>query len=149
MAALVNELAARSGSDEVVLVLDDYHLIDSRAVHESVTFLLEHLPPRVHLVLSSRADPPLAARAAARPPDSWSELRAADLRFTIDEAAALLRDAVGPDLPLPDTIRGLSRTAPRGGRPGCSSPPCRFAGDLTWPPSSRRSRAATDTSWTT
>ena len=102
VAALVNELAGRSWSDEVVLVLDDYHLIDSRAVHTSVAFLLEHLPPRVHLVLSSRADPPLAL-ARLRGRRQLAELRAADLRFTIDEAAALLRDAVGPDLPLPDT----------------------------------------------
>ena len=102
VAALVNELAARPGSDEVVLVLDDYHVIDSWAVHKSVTFLLEHLPPRVHLVLSSRADPPLAL-ARLRGRRQLAELRAADLRFTIDEAAALLRDAVGSDLPLPDT----------------------------------------------
>ena len=102
LTALVNELAARSDSDQALLVLDDYHLIESRAVHASVTFLLDHLPPRLHFVLSSRADPPLAL-ARLRGRGQLAELRAADLRFTIEEAAALLRDAVGPDLSLPDT----------------------------------------------
>jgi LuxR family maltose regulon positive regulatory protein len=99
---LVNELVARPGDDPLLLVLDDYNLIDSRAVHESLTFLLEHLPPRMHLILSTREDPPLAL-ARLRGRGQLAELRAADLRFTIEEAAALLRDAVGPDLPLPDT----------------------------------------------
>jgi LuxR family transcriptional regulator, maltose regulon positive regulatory protein len=94
--ALINELAAEPG--ETLLVLDDYHLIDSQPVHASLTFLLEHLPPELRLVLTSRADPPLPlARLRAR--GQLAELRAADLRFTQEEAAALLRQAVGPDLP--------------------------------------------------
>ena len=65
--ALINELTAQPGSDEVPLVLDDYHLIGSQPVHASVGFLLEHLPPGLHPVLASRADPPLAlARLRAR-----------------------------------------------------------------------------------
>ena len=63
---LVNELVARPDDDPALLVLDDYHLVESQAVHESLTFLLEHPPPRMHLILSTREDPPLA-RAAARP----------------------------------------------------------------------------------
>ena len=96
--ALINELAARPGDDEVLLVLDDYHLIDAQPVHESLVFLLEHLPPGLHLVLASRSDPPLPlARLRAR--GQLAELRAADLRFTAEEAAALLREAAGADLP--------------------------------------------------
>jgi LuxR family transcriptional regulator, maltose regulon positive regulatory protein len=96
--ALINELAADPGPDEVLLVLDDYHLADSGPVHESVTFLLENLPPAMRVVVSGRADPPLPlARLRAR--GQLAELRAADLRFTSEEAAELLGEAVGPDLP--------------------------------------------------
>ena len=96
--ALINELIAQPGSDEVPLVLDDYHLIGSQPVHASLEFLLEHLPPGLHPVLASRADPPLAlARLRAR--GELAELRAAELRFTASEAAAMLREAAGADLP--------------------------------------------------
>ena len=96
--ALVNELASPPGEDEVVLVLDDYHLIDAQPVHESLTYLLEHLPPVLRLVLSSRGDPPLPL-ARLRAGRQLTELRADELRFTTGEAAALLRLAIGPDLP--------------------------------------------------
>ncbi len=96
--ALINELTARPEAGEVPLVLDDYHLVGSQPVHTSVGFLLEHLPPGLHPVLASRADPPLAlARLRAR--GQLAELRAAELRFTGDEAAAMLREAAGTDLP--------------------------------------------------
>ena len=96
--ALINELAADPGPDEVLLVLDDYHLVDSGPVHESVAFLLENLPPGLRVVVSGRADPPLPlARLRAR--GQLAELRAADLRFTPEEAAALLSEAAGPGLP--------------------------------------------------
>lgn len=86
---LVNEFATHPG--EFVLVLDDYHLIESPAVHESLAFLLEHLPPGMHVVISSRSDPPIPlARLRAR--GQLDELRAADLHFTQDEAASLLRE---------------------------------------------------------
>jgi LuxR family transcriptional regulator, maltose regulon positive regulatory protein len=76
-----------------VLVLDDYHVITSPAVHEALTFLLDHLPPTLRLVIASREDPPLPlARLRAR--GQATELRAADLRFTHDEAAAFLRDVM-------------------------------------------------------
>ena len=97
MTALINELAAQPGRDEVLLILDDYHLIDSGPVHASVAFLLENLPPGLLLVVSGRADPPLPlARLRAR--GQLAELRAAELRFTTGEAAALLGVA-GPVLP--------------------------------------------------
>jgi LuxR family transcriptional regulator, maltose regulon positive regulatory protein len=100
---LVNELSAAPG--ELVLVLDDYHLIDSQAVHQSVVFLLEHLPAGLRLVVVSRADPPLPlARLRAR--GQLAEVRAADLRFTLEEAAALFREAAGPGLPA-DAVAAL------------------------------------------
>src|SRR5215831_19339452 len=94
---LINELGADPGPDEVLLVLDDYHLVDSGPVHESVAFLLENLPPGLRMVVSGRASPPLPlARLRAR--GQLAELRAADLRFNPEEAAALLAGAV-PGLP--------------------------------------------------
>ncbi len=94
--ALVNELATQP--DQMLLVLDDYHLVEAPPVHASLGFLLEHRPPGLLLALTSRADPPLGlARLRAR--GRLAELRAADLRFTAEEAAALLHAAVGPDLP--------------------------------------------------
>ena len=100
--ALINELTARPEAGEVLLVLDDYHVIGAEPVHASVGFLLEHLPPELRLVLASRADPPLAlARLRAR--GQLAELRAAELRFTPEEAAALLQHMMaGPGVVLPD-----------------------------------------------
>ncbi len=93
---LVNELAGVA--EEVVLVVDDYHLIQAPQVHQSLEFLLEHLPAQLRLVLTSRADPPLPlARLRAR--GQLAELRERDLRFSPEEAAALLRTTVAPDLP--------------------------------------------------
>ena len=99
--ALLNELAVPSDDEELLLILDDYHLISSQPVHASLGFLLEHRPPGLHVVLASRADPPLAlARLRAR--GQLAELRAAELRFTADEAAALLQQVASPGLALPD-----------------------------------------------
>jgi LuxR family maltose regulon positive regulatory protein len=107
--ALINELTADPGADEVMLVLDDYHLIESGPVHESVAFLLENLPPGLRVVVSGRADPPLPlARLRAR--GQLAELRAADLRFTPEEAAALLDEAAGPGLPGPAVAALVART---------------------------------------
>jgi len=91
--ALINELA----TDEAVLILDDYHVIKSASVHESVGFLIEHRPAGLSLVLASRTDPPLPL-ARIRAAGQLAELRAADLRFTAGEAAELLQQAV-PALP--------------------------------------------------
>jgi LuxR family maltose regulon positive regulatory protein len=101
--ALINDLAAEPGHAPVRLVLDDYHLIDAPAVHALVDFLLEHRPPTLQLILASRADPPLAlARLRAR--EELLEIRLAELRFTRDEAAALLRrSGSGPHGALSDT----------------------------------------------
>ena len=103
LTALINDLGAGSAADETLLVLDDYHVIGARPVHDSVQFLLEHRPPGLRLVLASRSDPPLAlARLRAR--GQLAELRAADLRFTAGEAGALLRQmAGGRGAALPDS----------------------------------------------
>jgi ATP/maltotriose-dependent transcriptional regulator MalT len=91
---LINDLAA----DRAVLVLDDYHLISARQVHESVAFLVEHRPPGICVVLASRSDPPLPlARLRAR--GQLTEIRAAELRFTPAEAGELLQRAASA---LPD-----------------------------------------------
>jgi LuxR family maltose regulon positive regulatory protein len=92
LTTLVNDLAA--GAGDIVLVLDDYHVIDGPEVQEGMAFLLDHLPPRLHLIIVTRADPALPlARLRAR--GELVEVRAADLRFTADEAAAYLNDAMG------------------------------------------------------
>ena len=89
LTSLINDLDA-TGSD-IVLVLDDYQFISSQAVHEGMTFLLEHCPNTFHLVIASRSDPPLPlARLRAR--GQMVELRAADLRFTESEATQFLND---------------------------------------------------------
>ena len=108
--ALINEVAGQPDAGEaLLLVLDDYHVISSQLVHESLGFLLEHRPPGLHLALTSRSDPPLAlARLRAR--GQLTELRAAELRFTPEEAAALLQQVAAapggarPDAPLPDAV---------------------------------------------
>jgi LuxR family maltose regulon positive regulatory protein len=107
LAAVLNELAAVR--NEVDLVLDDYHLVDGPDVRVGMVFLLEHLPPHVHLVISSRADPLLPlARLRAR--GELVEVRAADLRFTPDEVAAYLNDVIGLDLAPKDIAALEGRT---------------------------------------
>jgi LuxR family transcriptional regulator, maltose regulon positive regulatory protein len=94
--ALVNDLA--ESTEDVVLVVDDYHLIHAQHVHRSLEFLLDHLPGSLRLVMASRSDPPLPlARLRAR--GQSAELRAADLRFTHGEAAQLIAASTGLDLP--------------------------------------------------
>jgi LuxR family maltose regulon positive regulatory protein len=92
LAPLINELSALSQG--IVLVLDDYHVIDDHAIQDGMAFLLDHLPPALQLVIATRADPALPlARLRAR--GELVEIRAADLRFTPDEATAYLNEAMG------------------------------------------------------
>ncbi|MCB0040764.1 MAG: AAA family ATPase, partial [Caldilinea sp.] len=92
LTALVNALAMQP--DPLVLVLDDYHVVDAPPVDDAVAFLLDHLPPHVHLVITTREDPRLPlARLRAR--GQMVDVRAADLRFTPAEAAAFLEQATG------------------------------------------------------
>jgi LuxR family maltose regulon positive regulatory protein len=95
LTALVNDLAAVP--KDVWLVLDDYHTVDSRAVGTGMAYFLEHLPPHVHVVVSTRSDPELPL-SRWRVRGELVEIRAADLRFTPDETAAYLNDVAGLDL---------------------------------------------------
>src|SRR5437660_3309874 len=95
LTALLNEITTLP--DQFVLVLDDYHVIDAKPVDLALTFLVEHLPPQMHLVIATREDPLLPlARLRAR--GELTELRAADLRFTPSEAAAFLNSVMGLNL---------------------------------------------------
>jgi LuxR family maltose regulon positive regulatory protein len=105
LTALINEIAALP--DRILLVLDDYHLIEAQPIHDALTFLLRHLPLQMHLVLATREDPILPlARLRAR--GQLTELRAADLRFTSSEAAEFLDRVMGLDLSAED-IAALER----------------------------------------
>jgi LuxR family maltose regulon positive regulatory protein len=95
LTALINDVSAIPGN--VVLVLDDFHVLDSRPVDDALAFLVEHLPRQLHLVIATREDPALPlARLRAR--GQLSELRAADLRFTPSEAAGFLNQVMDLDL---------------------------------------------------
>lgn len=105
LTVLLNEIAANHG--EMVLVLDDYHTIESQQVDQTLAFLVEHLPPQMHLVISTREDPPLPL-ARMRVRGQVNEVRAADLRFTHVEAANFLNEAMGLKLSEAD-IAALER----------------------------------------
>jgi LuxR family maltose regulon positive regulatory protein len=107
LANVLNELGGLpAGLD---LVLDDYHLADGPAIAPDMTFFLEHLPEHVHLVISTRADPALPL-AGLRARGELLEIRAADLRFTLDEVAAYLNEVVGLDLDAADVAALEGRT---------------------------------------
>ncbi len=94
LTALLNDLTALGA---VVLVLDDYHVIESQPIDEALTFFVDHLPPQLRLVIATREDPPLPlARLRAR--GQLTELRASDLRFTPSEAADFLNEVMGLNL---------------------------------------------------
>jgi LuxR family transcriptional regulator, maltose regulon positive regulatory protein len=94
---------------DAVLVLDDYHLIETRAIHEALTSLIEHLPPRMHLMMATRTDPLLPlSRLRAR--GDLNEVRAADLRFTPEEAAMFLNQVMGLHLSAEDIAELEERT---------------------------------------
>jgi LuxR family maltose regulon positive regulatory protein len=92
LATVINVLAGRA--EPVVLVLDDCHEITAATVHDGLLFLLDHLPPHVHLVIATRTDPPWPL-ARLRTRQEMIELRAQDLRFTPDEAAVFLNNVTG------------------------------------------------------
>ena len=104
---LLNDLATLH--TQAMLILDDYHVIDTRSVDQALTFLVEHLPPQIHLVIATREDPPLPlARLRAR--GHLTELRAADLRFSSDEAAGFLNEVMGLKLSATDIATLEDRT---------------------------------------
>jgi len=105
--SLVNDLSAVSAP--LVLVLDDYHVMTDATCHQTLGLFLDQLPADVHVVLSTRVDPPLPlARMRAR--QELTELRVAELHFTDDEALALLNDSMGLDLAAEDVARLAERT---------------------------------------
>ena len=95
LTTLLNEIAAIP--DKFILVLDDYHVIDSKPIDQALAFLLDHLPPQMHLVIATREDPSLPL-ARLRVRGQLTELRAADLRFTPAEAAEFLNRVMGLNL---------------------------------------------------
>ncbi|MEO7085108.1 MAG: LuxR C-terminal-related transcriptional regulator [Gemmatimonadaceae bacterium] len=107
LTSLINDI--NTIDSDFVLVFDDYHVIDAAAVHNSVAFLLDHMPPRLHLVLASRSDPPLPL-AKLRARGELTELRPTDLRFTGDEASAFLNREMGLALSATDTATLEQRT---------------------------------------
>src|SRR5216683_4975345 len=107
LTALLNDLTTIQ--DHFVLVLDDYHVLDAKAVDQTLTYLVEHLPPHMHLVIATREDPHLPlARLRAR--GHLTEVRAADLRFTPSEAAAFLNQVMGLGLSAEDIAALETRT---------------------------------------
>jgi LuxR family maltose regulon positive regulatory protein len=107
LTALLNDLTTIQ--DQFVLVLDDYHVIDAKPIDQALTYLVEHLPPQMHLVIATREDPQLPlARLRAR--GYLTEVRAVDLRFTPSEAAAFLNQAMGLTLSAQDIAALETRT---------------------------------------
>lgn len=107
LSTLINEIS--SFPEDFYIVLDDCHLIKTKPIHEALTFLLDHLPPQMHIILTTRADPPLPlARLRAR--DQLTELRANEMRFTPDEAAIFLNEVMGLKLSPNDIVALEART---------------------------------------
>ena len=107
LTSLINEIT--TVPDKIILILDDYHLIETQSIHDALDFLLEHLPPQLHLVIATREDPFLPlSRLRAR--GQLTELRAADLRFTTSEAAEFLNRVMGLKLSAEDIEALETRT---------------------------------------
>jgi LuxR family maltose regulon positive regulatory protein len=104
---LLNELA--TVGSELVLVMDDYHLISNPVCHQSLAFFIDHLPANVQLMMATRADPPLPL-ARLRAKGELAEIRLAELGFTDAEAATLLNDAMGLELESQDVQRLWEQT---------------------------------------
>jgi LuxR family maltose regulon positive regulatory protein len=107
LTALINEIAAIP--NHFALVLDDYHLIEAQPIHSALAFLLDHLPPQMHLIIAGRADPPLPL-ARLRGRGQLTELREDDLRFKPDEATAFLNHVMGLNLSAQDAAALEART---------------------------------------
>jgi LuxR family maltose regulon positive regulatory protein len=107
VAGLLNELAELP--QNILLVMDDFHLIETTDIHDKLNFFLEHLPPTVHLVLSTRADPPWPL-GRIRAGGHLAELRSKDLRFTAAETTTFLNEVMGLDLTAADITSLEERT---------------------------------------
>ena len=111
LTVLINDLLTRKATaqEHFVFVLDNYQVITNECIHQALSFLLEHLPPHMHLVLATREDPPLQL-AQLRGRDNLLELRAIDLRFTQEEAAMFLREVMGLPLSTEESALLQART---------------------------------------
>src|SRR2546427_5177900 len=107
LTALLNDITTIK--DQFVLVFDDYHVIDAKPIDHALTFLLDHLPPHMHLVIATREDPPLPL-ARLRVGGHLTEVRAVDLRFTPSEAAEFLNQGMGLNLSAEDITALEART---------------------------------------
>ncbi len=107
LTSLINEIAAIP--DRIILVLDDYHIIQSSPLDQALTFLLEHLPPQMHLVIATREDPQLPL-ARLRVRGQLTEVRVADLRFTLSKAAEFLNQVMGLNLSVEEIAALETRT---------------------------------------
>ncbi|GAB4416632.1 MAG: LuxR C-terminal-related transcriptional regulator [Anaerolineales bacterium] len=105
--SLVNDILGIE--KELILVIDDYHMITNPAIHEGMTFLINHLPHFLHLIIATRADPPLPI-SRLRAQGQLMELRVADLRFNTDEASAFLNNSMNLDLLASDVEALETRT---------------------------------------
>ena len=105
LTALINDCTDITG--DFALVLDDYHMLESQSIHSAMSFLIDHLPHQMHLIIATRADPPLPV-ARFRGSGMMTEIRADDLRFTIDEGAAFFKEVLGFNLS-PNDIAALDK----------------------------------------
>jgi LuxR family maltose regulon positive regulatory protein len=105
--SLINEFAIIS--HKVILIIDDYHTIDSSLIDDTLSFLLDYLPPQLHLIVATREDPQLSL-ARLRVNDKLTEFRAIDLRFTSSEVAEFLNQTMGLDLSSGDIAALETRT---------------------------------------
>ncbi len=103
MSTLINVVEA--SQQDCLLILDDYHLISTPSIHSAIAFLIEHLPENMHVVISSRSDPPLPL-ARLRAHGQVLEIRVADLRLTLDEATLFLNEVMQLGL-LPEVVTEL------------------------------------------
>lgn len=96
LTSLINDLVRIS--TPFVLILDDYHVIETRSIHQNLTYLVDHLPPQMHLVIATRSDPPLPL-ARLRGRGEVNDLRADELRFTLEEVTQFLQKIDDQELP--------------------------------------------------
>jgi LuxR family maltose regulon positive regulatory protein len=107
LSILINELAAMP--HDCVLVLEDYHLIENREIHQMLIFLLDHLPPQVHIAILTRADPPMPL-GRLRAHGQITEIRLKELRFTLDETRRFFQDVMALNIQPKEMEILLSRT---------------------------------------
>ena len=107
LTTLLNEIT--EFPHDVVVILDDYHMIETEPIDKAISFLIDHLPPQMHLVIAGRIDPSLPL-SRLRANCQMTEIRVDDLRFTSGEAATFLNQVMGFDLSPQDIAALETRT---------------------------------------